>query len=346
MAAKKKEIRVVAGPGRADAAGRDPLAGDPAEAEADAADSGHARPKPRASWCAPCARTRASSRAAHDPRHRRTEGRRDQPRDVGSRSPRRRRSAARSGRGARRRPASRRSAAALAGAGSSAVLAVEHAALASYTADAYTHAHRRARRRRRAPTLVDRGAHLPGARRHADASRRVSIAPLVTDVVGVHAGIAAGVLHAADVPGQARRRRRAARADAAFRDRADRRLPRRRAARGEAPAPGRDAVDVADAADAVRQQPEPPFREAKQAVDLTQARAHRLGRPRHQGRGAHPARQGSRRVARRRAGRVAPDHRRRLAADRIARSAAPARRSRRSSISRSASPAPSSTSSA
>ena len=36
---------------------------------------------------------------------------------------------------------------------------------------------------------------------------------------------------------------------------------------------------------AIRQKPEAPFREAKQAVDLTPGRAHRRGRPRHQGAG-------------------------------------------------------------
>ncbi len=93
---------------------------------------------------------------------------------------------------------------------------------------------------------------------------------LITDVVGVTPGSPAvfkrpmfqAKLVADVVP---------ARADAALRDGADRRVPcRRRPARGEKPAEV-VTLELTDAGRAVRQQPEPPFREAKQAVDLTQA---------------------------------------------------------------------------
>ena len=216
MAAKKKEIRVVAGPGRADAAGRDPRAGDPAEAEADAADRRAPRPKPRASWCAPCARTRASWRA-HDPRHRRTAGRRAQPRDAGkpiaaaqaARRPGRSRSLVLGSAATAARRAE------LGGREVDAVLAVEHAAARRL--------HGRRLHDTRSPRVVQaraarrssRRAHLPDARLHA-ARRGAARSRAHHRLRRRDAGIA-GRVHAADVPGQAGRRRRAARADAALR---------------------------------------------------------------------------------------------------------------------------------
>ena len=59
-------------------------------------------------------------------------------------------------------------------------------------------------------------------------------------------------------------------AGAPLRDVSDRRVSSRQAARGSAPAPVR-ALTVAVQASAIRQKPEPPFQEARQAVDLSQA---------------------------------------------------------------------------
>jgi electron transfer flavoprotein alpha subunit len=147
-----------------------------------------------------------------------------------------------------------------------AVLAVDHAALASYTADAYTHAIA-SLVTAQAPDVVV-AAHTYQTR---DVMPRVAARldrPLVTDVVGVRAGsppicvrpmfqakLVAEVAPAGPAPHFVTVQIGAFRADAA--------------ARSEAPAPV-TAVDVQVAGD-VRQKPEPPFREAKQAVDLTQA---------------------------------------------------------------------------
>ena len=347
MAAKKKEIRVVAGPGRPDAAGRDPrrwpcppkqkqtrlIAGAPRRGRARAG----ARP----------ARGRARPRGRRDdPRHRRTEGRRAQPRVVGSH----RGGAGRSGGPITDGACSAAAAtAAVADAGGArsvdAVLAVDHAALASYTADAYTARHRRAGARREAPAAGHRGAHLPGPRRHAARrgaarSRRSSPtrrrdsrdrrpvfkrpmfqAKLVADVVP-------------------------ARADAALRHRADRRVPRRRRRqRGDAPAP----IVAADRADR-RRSPSASSPSRRSAKRSRRSISRRRARIVSVGRGI----KGEEHIqlAKDLAAALGAE----LAASRpistpagcrsIARSAAPARPSRRSSISRSASPAPSSTSSA
>ncbi|MEO5819480.1 MAG: electron transfer flavoprotein subunit alpha/FixB family protein, partial [Vicinamibacteraceae bacterium] len=148
-----------------------------------------------------------------------------------------------------------------------AVLDVAHAALAGYTADAYTHAIA-ALVTAQAPDIV-LAAHTYQAR---DVMPRVAARldrPLVTDVVGLQAGtppvctrpmfqakLVAEVVPAGPAPHFITVQIGAFRGDAA--------------ARGAAPAPVETvAIDVP--ADAVRQKPEPPFREAKQAVDLTQA---------------------------------------------------------------------------
>jgi electron transfer flavoprotein alpha subunit len=155
----------------------------------------------------------------------------------------------------------------MAGARVEAVLAVDHAALAGYTADAYTHAIA-ALVTAQAPDVVV-ATHTYQAR---DVMPRVAARldrPLVTDVVGVQAGsppvclrpmfqakLVAEVVPAGPPPHFLTVQIGAFRADGA--------------ARGDAPAPV-TAADVQVPADDVRQQPEPPFREAKQAVDLTQA---------------------------------------------------------------------------
>ena len=155
----------------------------------------------------------------------------------------------------------------MAGAKVEAVLAVDHAALASYTADAYTHAIAELVTAQ-APDVVV-AAHTYQAR---DVMPRVAARldrPLVTDVVGIQAGsppvcvrpmfqakLVAEVVPVGPAPHFVTVQIGAFRADSA--------------ARGDSPAPV-TTVDVTVPADAIRQKPEPPFREAKQAVDLTQA---------------------------------------------------------------------------
>jgi electron transfer flavoprotein alpha subunit len=157
-------------------------------------------------------------------------------------------------------------AAELATAQAEALYAVEHAALAAYTADAYTHAIA-ALVAAQAPDVVI-AAHTYQAR---DVMPRVAARldrPLVTDVVAVAAGsppvftrpmfqakLVAEVTPVGPGPHFATVQIGAFRAD--------------NAARGGALTPEPLAVDVP--ASAVRQTPEPPFREAKQAVDLTVA---------------------------------------------------------------------------
>jgi electron transfer flavoprotein alpha subunit len=148
-----------------------------------------------------------------------------------------------------------------------AVLAVDHAALASYAADAYAHG-LAALVTAQAPDVVV-AAHTYQAR---DVMPRVAARldrALITDCVGVTAGtppvftrpmfqakLVADVAPAGPAPHFVTVQIGAFRADAA--------------ARGAAPAPITPvAIDIP--ADALRQQPEAPFREAKQAVDLTQA---------------------------------------------------------------------------
>ena len=170
---------------------------------------------------------------------------------------------------------------------------------------------------------------------------------LVTDCIGRQAAADARAVHAADVPGQGPRRRRARRAGAASRDVPGRRVPRRRGAR-RARGPRRSATRRGRRSTRRRSARSPRRRSArpKQAVDLVAGRAHRRGRPRHQGPGAHRARSSDwpRRSAPSspRRGRSATPAGCRWSA----RSAARARPWRRSCTSRSASPARSSTSSA
>jgi electron transfer flavoprotein alpha subunit len=148
-----------------------------------------------------------------------------------------------------------------------AVLVVDHPTLASYTADAYTHA-LAALIADQAPDLVV-AAHTYQAR---DLMPRVAARldrALVTDVVALAAGsppvctrpmfqakLVAEVVPAGPPPHLVTVQIGAFRSDAA--------------ARGATAAPT-TPVAIEVPADAVRQKPEPPFREAQQAVDLTQA---------------------------------------------------------------------------
>jgi electron transfer flavoprotein alpha subunit len=158
-------------------------------------------------------------------------------------------------------------AAELAAAACDEVIAVEHAALAEYTADGYTQAIA-AVIDAEEPELV-LSAHTYQAR---DVMPRVAARlgrALVTDCIGIKAGeprlyqrpmfqarLIADVAARGATPHLATLQLGAHRADSL--------------ARGAAPAPIRALPAAIDEA-AIRQKPEPPFREAKQAVDLTQA---------------------------------------------------------------------------
>ena len=137
---------------------------------------------------------------------------------------------------------------------------------------------RRARSRVPRPHLSD-----PRVRPPARGSAR----PLVHRRLrgGQAAGRPAGV-RAADVPGEVRGRRRRHRPRAPLRQLPDRRVPARCAEAG-----GRHRRRSPVSRRPWSPAPydsrwKPPFQEAKQAVDLTQAEAHRGGRARHQGPGA------------------------------------------------------------
>ena len=148
-----------------------------------------------------------------------------------------------------------------------AVLAVDQPWLREYTADAYTHAIAELVRAETPSVVV--AAHTYQAR---DVMPRVAARldrPLVTDVVGVAPGtpaaftrpmfqakLVAEVVPVGPPPHFVTVQIGAFRADAAK--------------RGDTPAEV-VATDIAPPAAGVRQTPEPPFREAKQAVDLTQA---------------------------------------------------------------------------
>jgi electron transfer flavoprotein alpha subunit len=152
-----------------------------------------------------------------------------------------------------------------------AVRVVDQPFLAQYTADGYTHAITELVRAESPDVVI--AAHTYQAR---DVMPRVAARldrPLVTDVVGVAPGppavftrpmfqakLVAEVVPAGPAPHFVTVQIGAFRADAA-----QRHVP----GGGDAPASIANA-DVAAPA-ALRQKPEPPFREAKQAVDLTQA---------------------------------------------------------------------------
>jgi electron transfer flavoprotein alpha subunit len=147
------------------------------------------------------------------------------------------------------------------------VLTVEHPALAAYTADGYTQAITGVIAAE-SPTLVF-AAHTYQARDVMPRAAARLGGALVPDCVGVHAGdpvrfvrpmfqarLLAEVEPQGAGPHLATFQLGAFRADAV--------------ARGTAPAPIR-AVTVTVDASAIRQSPEPPFREATQAVDLSEA---------------------------------------------------------------------------
>ena len=96
-------------------------------------------------------------------------------------------------------------------------------------------------------------AHLPGPRLRAEAGGPRSTAPLIADVVATRRGRRAAGVHAADLPGQARRRRGARGRAPVPRDRAGRRVPRRQ----------RRARRVARARDAGRRWPSTPRRSGR-----------------------------------------------------------------------------------
>ena len=149
------------------------------------------------------------------------------------------------------------------------VVTVEHAALEPYTPDGYTAALQSAIEQL-SPSLVL----LPHTYQTRDFAPKLA----AQDEPGHphrrdrdQAGRRRDGLRAPDVPGQADGRRRAAGRCAALRHVPDWGVPRRsggsRRVAGADPRPRRLARTPAE----IRQQPEPPFQEAKQAVDLSQA---------------------------------------------------------------------------
>ena len=168
-----------------------------------------------------------------------------------------------------RAPASAAVAAELAAAQVEEVVTVEHAALEPYTPDGYTAALQQAIG---AAVAVARAAaaHLSDARLRAEA-RGAARSRAHHRRHRHQAGGGETRVRAADVPGQADRRRRAAGPGAALRHVPDRRLSRR-PGRAGARRRRRCARSTSPSTpSAIRQKPEAPFQEAKQAVDLSQA---------------------------------------------------------------------------
>ncbi len=159
-------------------------------------------------------------------------------------------------------------AAELAAAQVSGVVAVKHPALDVYTADAYTQALAEIIEQEKPHDVVF--AHTYQARDYVPKLAARLRRPLVTDIVGITAKdgrpaftrlvlqgkLAADVVPAGEPPFLLTVQAGAFSADAAV--------------RGASPAPVSTIEPSVDAA-AVRQKPEAPFREAKQAVDLSQA---------------------------------------------------------------------------
>ena len=317
----------------------------PAEVEADRDRSRVAPAEAAGDARAQAARRRAGD-LMHDPRHRRAAGRHAQPRVVGSHRGRAaaRRAVADHGRRARA-PAAAAPRQELAAADVAEVIAVTSAPRSSsYTADGWVAAH--------AAVIDVSGAasivllpHTYQTRDFAPALAARLDRALITDCTGIKTGggkpaftrpmfqgkLAADVRPLGEAPWLVTIQIGAFRADAA-----------KRGGSATLRTHGRSGVDAA----AIRQTPEAPFQEAQQAVDLVAGRAHRRGRPRHQGTGDICR---SRRPSPRRSAPSWPPRARSATAAGCpwsARSAARARPSRRSSTSRSASPARFSTSSA
>ena len=240
-------------------------------------------------------------------------------------------------------PASAPSPAELAAADVAEVVVVEHAGARAV--------HARRLRRGAAAASIDAAdavaraaaAHLPDARLRADARRAARPRAHHRRHRRSRPRTATAAFVAADVPGQADRRRRAAGPGAAPRHVPDRRVPRRRGREGRGAARRCAALDVDD-----RRRRDPP--EARGAVPGSASRPSTCRRPSASSRSAAASR--GRSTCRSRSSwprRSAPSSPRRgrsatpAGCRWSARSAAPARPSRRSSTSRSASPAPSST---
>jgi electron transfer flavoprotein alpha subunit len=219
-------------------------------------------------------------------------------------------------------------------------VALEHAALEVYTPDGFTEAIA-AFITAESPAIRDFSAHLSDTRFCAEACSRGWIRAIATDCTGVKSSggapvfvrqmfqgkVNADVVLEGAAPHLATFQIGAFRADAVK--------------KGGAPAPVRTAAATVDPSK-IRQKPEAPFREAKQAVDLSQADRSSPSAAASRARSTSRSRSSWRT-------RSAPSSPRRARSATPAgcrwngRSAAPARRSRRSSTSRSASPAPSST---
>ena len=215
-------------------------------------------------------------------------------------------------------------------------------ALEPYTPDGYTAALAAGDRPSSSPSSVV----LPHTYQTRDFAPKLAARldrALVTDVTAIKPARRRDRVRPPDVPGQADRRRRPAGAGAALRDVPDRRVPGRSGREGRRAGAGRAARRRGRRRRAIRQQPEAPFQEARQAVDLSQAeRIVSVGRGIKEPGATSPSRSSW-------PTRSAPNWRRRVRSATPAgcrwsgRSAAPARPWRRSCTWRSASPAPSST---
>jgi len=148
------------------------------------------------------------------------------------------------------------------------VIALEHPALAEYTSSGYVQA-LVGLMAAEGPSHVILPHTYPHARFAPRLAARLDRA-LAADCVGVkpHEGILR--LHPSNVSREGPRRRRARGRSAASRDDPGWGVPRRCRQHGHGPAATRSVSATVDAS-AIRERPEPLFREARQAVDLSQA---------------------------------------------------------------------------
>ena len=221
------------------------------------------------------------------------------------------------------------------------VVTLDSAVLASYTADGFTAA-LQAAIAELSPSLVV----LPHTYQTRDFAPKLAARldrAIITDVTGVKSESGRQLFVRPMFQGKLTADVAARGPDAAFRDVSDRSIPARSGgARRHTAAPVRALAVAVDPA-VIRQRPEAPFQEARQAVDLSQAeRIVSVGRGIKEQANIALA-QAAGRSARRRARRVTSRSAMRAGCRWNGRLAAPARRSRRSCISRWASPAPFST---
>ena len=148
------------------------------------------------------------------------------------------------------------------------VYAIESAKLEPYTPDAFAAALQAIHRVQTAQAGAD-AAHLPGARLRAQAGHRHG-AHRHQRLHRLQERRRQTALHAPDVSGQTGRRRQLHLRCALVRDLPERSLSRRQGGSRRSAAPV-ETVNVEIADGVIRNQPQEVFKEAKQAVDLTQA---------------------------------------------------------------------------